>query len=62
MRNTNYGKVPANKNCRKSDAKRVIRAEHKSNSVSTPSSSSWSEISKQVLRENIGAWKTLAKE
>lgn len=62
MKNVNCKKSTANENCKESDTKEVIRAERKSNSVSTPSSSSWSEISKQVLHENIVAWKTLAKE
>ena len=31
-------------------------------SVSKVSRSTWSKTAKQVLHENIGAWKTLAKE
>jgi hypothetical protein len=31
-------------------------------SVSKVSKATWSKVAKQVLQENIGAWKTLAKE
>jgi len=31
-------------------------------SVSKVSKATWSKVAKQVLNENIGAWKTLAKE
>lgn len=62
MKSMNFGKRVTHTNCEKDNHDVTIRSECHSNSVSVPSNPNWSELTKRVVRENIGAWKNLAKE
>jgi len=62
MKNTNCRKTTINRDYKRSNHPEEFRNVDKTNSVSVSASSNWTELSKKVLRENIGAWETLAKE
>ena len=60
MKNTNLRKKNVNENCEKSNQKNSTHIN--SQSVSISKSSDWAKLTKRVIRENIGAWKTLSEE
>jgi len=39
-----------------------VQIQKKDHAISKPVDNQWKEIAEKVLNENIGAWKTLAKE
>ncbi len=39
-----------------------VQIQKKDHAISKPVDKQWKEIAEKVLNENIGAWKTLAKE
>jgi hypothetical protein len=57
-------KVASERYSRKSDEKKgnQVQIQKKDHSISKPVDKQWKEIAEKVLNENIGAWKTLAKE